>query len=80
MKETKQYWLYDLHQRCWTLHPYPKFSTIERRILHYSACGYSQEEMASQMCLSVHTVKSHKQSIFKRLHITNMLEALSFFF
>lgn len=47
----------------------------ELRVLNPLAVGASNEEIAGQLCLSIHTVKSHVRSICTKLDVANRTEA-----
>ena len=77
VKGEDRFWSYDMIDRCWTESPYFPCSSTERRILHLSACGCSQNEVAKQMNMSVDTVKYYRQQLFHRFRVTNISEALA---
>lgn len=54
--------MYDLTQR-------------EMSILNYITKGYDNHEIASEIYVSVHTVKAHVSTIIKKLHAKNRTEA-----
>lgn len=47
----------------------------EQQVLALVAIGKTDKEVAEQLCLSLHTVKSHMRSILSRLHASNRREA-----
>ena len=48
----------------------------ERHVLTLVVKGFSYKEMADHMCLSVHTVTSHIQNIYKKLSVNSRGEAV----
>ena len=53
-------------------------SQTEKDILHLSAQGYTMTEIADMLCKSVDTIKSCKRTLFAKLDVRNITEALSF--
>jgi two-component system response regulator DevR len=54
----------------------PKLSGSQREILRLMAEGLSNREIAGQVHLSEHTVKSHTQEIFQKLEVRNRVQAV----
>ena len=52
-------------------------SPQERRVLRLIAAGRSNTEIATDLVVSVNTVKVHVKSIYRKLNVTNRLEAAS---
>lgn len=50
----------------------------EREVLAHLAAGESGEEIAREMSISVHTVRTHVQSILAKLQVHSRLEAATF--
>ena len=50
----------------------------ELEVLKYLARGMSNKQIAGELCLSVHTVRTHLGNIFKKLGVTSRTEALSY--
>jgi len=50
----------------------------ERDILLLSAQGYSMNDIAKRLFISVDTVKFHRGNVFGKLQVNNITEALSF--
>jgi LuxR family maltose regulon positive regulatory protein len=48
----------------------------EREVLHLLAAGYSNQQIAQELIISLHTVKRHVQHIFTRLTVTNRMQAV----
>lgn len=51
-------------------------SKKESEVLKYIAIGYCMDEIASIMDISVSTIKNHKTSILKKMHVENITEAV----
>jgi len=49
----------------------------ENEVLEQVASGYSNAMIADQLCLSIHTVRSHLDSIYRKLNVANRAEAVS---
>jgi DNA-binding NarL/FixJ family response regulator len=57
----------------------PKEQQLSRReeeILEKLSKGYKTKEIASQLCISAHTVHSHMQHIYEKLHVCSKTEAV----
>ena len=50
-------------------------SKREREVLQQVAAGFSNDEIANKLCLSIHTVRSHIYRIFKKVKVTNRQQA-----
>jgi DNA-binding NarL/FixJ family response regulator len=53
----------------------PDLTFREREVLHLIAEGTTDKEIADQLSLSVHTVKSHVRNILSKLHAENRRQA-----
>jgi len=47
----------------------------EQQILSLVSVGVDNEEISDKLCISVNTVKTHMYNIFKKIHVTNRLQA-----
>lgn len=55
--------------------PPPELTAREREILEYLAAGSTDKEIAAQLALSLHTVKTHVRNILSKLHAINRRQA-----
>jgi len=58
--------------------PLPELSEQERNILPLLAEGKTNREIAAELCLSEHTIKSYVSNILKKLHLCRRAEAAAF--
>ncbi len=73
---TNNCWVYSTKRHKWRLFPQTKLSSREKQILHLSAQGYTEQEIAEKENLKICTVKSYKQALFQKLEAKNNLEAI----
>jgi len=52
------------------------FDVVDKAILAYIKQGMQNENIANELCLSINTIKSRKQKIYKKLGVSNAAEAL----
>lgn len=50
----------------------------ERKILSLSAQGYTMNDIADIICKSIDTVKAYKRSMFQKMNVKNIVEALTY--
>jgi LuxR family maltose regulon positive regulatory protein len=50
-------------------------SPQEQRVLHLLAAGHSNPAMAQALVVSINTIKTHVKSIYRKLNVTNRVEA-----
>lgn len=62
----------------WEVITNPKLTKIESKILSLSTTGLNVKQIGTLMHLSESTIKSHKQTIFKKLNVANILAAISY--
>ena len=55
--------------------PYEPLSPREKQVLELIVAGHSSQAMADQLCISVTTVRSHIQNIYRKLAVYNRAEA-----
>jgi DNA-binding CsgD family transcriptional regulator len=80
MRKSNQatFWKYSLESRCWKENQGTALNEREKDILLLSAQGYTMDEIAERLFLSINTVKFQKKRIFEKLEVKNIAEALSF--
>jgi len=54
------------------------YQSVTNCILLLSTQGYSMDEIAERICISLDTVKFHKKNIFEKLQVKNIVEAIIF--
>jgi DNA-binding NarL/FixJ family response regulator len=54
----------------------PQLTEREREILCLVALGYTNQEIADQLVLSLKTVRNHVSNIFSKLHVVDRTEAI----
>lgn len=75
-ENSKEYHEYDLTRHQWILKEEKSLSEMERDVLWLSTQGYTMNDIADKLCKSVDTIKSCKRSLFARLGVKNIAEAL----
>ncbi len=75
-ENSKKYHEYDLTRHQWISKEEKALSDTERDILWLSTQGYTMNDIADKLCKSVDTIKSCKRSLFTRLGVNNIAEAL----
>lgn len=48
----------------------------EKIILERMKGGYNNKSIAEQLFISIHTVKKHQQNIYRKLAVSNKIEAI----
>ena len=56
----------------------PELKDMEKDVLKLSAMGYTMNEIAGEVNRSFDTVKSYRKSLFEKLGVNNITEAISF--
>lgn len=54
---------------------YKKLTEREKEVLELIVQGKSNPQIAKELVLSIHTVKAHLESIFKKLGVHNKVQA-----
>lgn len=72
-------YVYDFNQKAFThFEGNLGLTIIEKAILLRAAKGLTTETIAEELCKSVNTIKTQKQKLFKKLHVNNINEAITF--
>ena len=72
------FYQYSLHNHKWEKHKEIELTDNEREVLSLSTQGYTMNDIADQICKSVDTVKACKRSIFQKLNVRNIAEAVAY--
>jgi len=66
---------YDLETDRWVESPHVKLKPREKDILLFSAQGFTMEQIADKLYVSIDTIKFHKKQIFSKLKVKSITEA-----
>lgn len=72
----EMFYLYSLYHHKWVERKETVLTDREREVLTLSTQGYTMAEIADNICRSVDTVKACKRSIFQKLDVRNITEAV----
>lgn len=80
LKKADENWCYaySLVTHRWERREAVTLSETERDILRLSSQGYTMEDIATQLCRSVDTIKTYKKRLFTKLEVRSIAEALSY--
>lgn len=71
-------WRYDLEKRLYQEYDLGvTLSLVEKAILQRAQKGFTSEEIAKSLFISINTVKTHRMRIFKKLGVESITEALT---
>ena len=70
-------YVYSFEQKRWRKYSGIELSIREREILQLSVRGMSNMEIGESLFINVNTVKFHKKKLFLKLHVKNIIEAIS---
>ena len=76
--KSKEYLLYNIGNKKWEQMKRPELKDMEKDVLKLSAMGYTMNEIAGEVNRSFDTVKSYRKSLFEKLGVNNITEAISF--
>lgn len=74
--ELKKTFRFDLTKNVWVETSKIKLSKRHKAILIYSAQGLTMRQIASEMKLTINTIKYHKKDLFSRLGVKSITEAI----
>ena len=63
-------------QQAWWVEKGIKLTRREKQILYMLSSGMQNQDMAEDLCISPHTVKTHVYNLFKKIKVSNRLEAV----
>lgn len=69
---------YNLDRECWISEDIISFSDREKEIIQLSIRGFSLQEIASKIHISIETVKFHRRKIFEKLKVDNITDVITF--
>ncbi|MDR2914639.1 MAG: LuxR C-terminal-related transcriptional regulator [Tannerella sp.] len=72
------FWSYSFENKRWKEEAGVVLNERERDILLLSAQGYSMNEIADKICLSIDTIKFYRRKLFEKLNAKNITEATAF--
>lgn len=76
--KVKGLWLYNRTNKRWKESVRPEFSEVEKEVLRLSAMGFTMNEIANEINRSFDTVKGYRKSLFEKLGVENISEAISY--
>ena len=71
-------WEYHKDQKKWKKSNKPKLTSRELEILHYAIRGYSVQEIATLLCLTLDTIKFHRRNIMDKLQVSTITKAIHY--
>lgn len=77
-KNETVFWKYSLEEGCWREKESVVLNEKEKSILSLSYQGYTMNEIAETICLSINAIKFYRQKLFKKLDVKNITEAIAF--
>lgn len=72
------FYQYSFYDHKWEKHKEIVLTDNEREVLSLSTQGYTMNDIADNICKSVDTVKACKCSIFRKMGVKNIAEALTY--
>lgn len=72
------FYQYSLYDHEWEERREIVLTDNEREVLSLSTQGYTMNDIADNICKSVDTVKAYKRSIFQKLDVRNIAEAVAY--
>lgn len=63
-----------------TVHTYSSLTAREKQILNFLAAGYTNNQIAEELVISVYTVKNHVHNVLDKLGFENRTQLVSFAF
>lgn len=76
--KSKKYWQYNRESRKWNEMLRPELKDVEKDVLKLSAMGFTMNEIADEVNRSFDTVKAYRKSLFEKLGVDNISEAINY--
>lgn len=76
--KSKEHWTFNMQSKKWKKMARPELKDIERDVLKLSAMGYTMSDIANEINRSFDTVKSYRKSLYEKLNVQNIAEAISY--
>ena len=76
--KTHELWTLDMNSEQWIKTPLPQLSDKEKEILNLAAQGLMTKEIADILNRTESTIETHRRALFKKLNVTNMMEAVGY--
>ena len=73
-----KFYEYSFYDHKWEERPEISLTDNEREVLSLSTQGYTMNDIADNICKSVDTVKAYKRSIFQKMDVKNIAEAVTY--
>jgi DNA-binding CsgD family transcriptional regulator len=70
------YWEYSFEEKRWETNSCLLLNDKEKQIQFLSARGFTMNEIADKMCMSVDAIKFYKKNLFGKFEVKNITEAL----
>lgn len=74
----RKYWIYDLDFHKWREKEMIHLNEEEKQVLTLCSQGLTMKEIADNMCKSIDTIKFYRRTMFDKIGIKNITEALTF--
>ena len=78
IKGEKVYYQYDFSSHKWLEKTIVELTDKEKAIITLSAQGYTEKEIAAKMYKSHNSVKTYKRTLFRKLGVNSIAEALMY--
>lgn len=76
-RNNKEHWVYNIEEEKWVEQPLIELKNTEKEVIRLSAQGLTISSIAKKMNKSFDTVKFYRKSIFKKLEVESITEAVS---
>lgn len=76
-KDGSELYEYNLKDKQWVKKQRVLLSIREKEIISLAMRGFSIDEIADKLYITIETVKFHRKNVFRKLHVKNISEAIS---